>query len=76
MENQEPFDLDKTKEEGTIPEEIKQLAKERETSRQEKNWAKSDELRKKINSLGYEIKDTETGFKIQGYKKPSTYILC
>jgi len=58
------FELDKIKDEEIIPEEIKKLAVERETARQEKDWAKSDELRAKINSLGYEIKDTETGSKI------------
>lgn len=55
--------LDKIKEE-IIPQEIKELAKERENARVEKNWVKSDELREKINSLGYEIKDTESGSKI------------
>ena len=57
------LDLGKAEEE-IIPEEIKQLATERENARTEKNWSKSDELRKKINKLGYEIKDTETGTKI------------
>jgi len=57
------FDLDKIKKE-IVPEEIKQLVDEREKARAEKDWAKSDELRKKINSLGYEIKDTESGSKI------------
>lgn len=58
------FDLDKIKVEKIIPEEIKQLSDKREIARKEKDWAKSDELRKKINSLGYEIKDTDTGAKI------------
>jgi cysteinyl-tRNA synthetase len=60
------FGLDKIKAE-IIPDEIKKLVKDRELARQEKNWAKSDELRDKINSLGYEIKDTEGGYKV--YKK-------
>ncbi|MCX6754835.1 MAG: cysteine--tRNA ligase [Candidatus Nomurabacteria bacterium] len=47
-----------------IPENIKALAFEREKARADKDWSKSDELRKEINSLGYEIKDTETGTKI------------
>lgn len=60
------FGLDKIVEikEEIIPDEIKQLATEREKVRADKDWAKSDELRNKINSLGYEIKDTETGTKI------------
>ncbi|PJE73640.1 MAG: hypothetical protein COV02_01510 [Candidatus Terrybacteria bacterium CG10_big_fil_rev_8_21_14_0_10_41_10] len=47
-----------------IPEEIIKLTKEREVAREEKNFAKSDELRQKINEKGYEIKDTEGGCKI------------
>jgi cysteinyl-tRNA synthetase len=48
----------------TVPEEIKKLAEERETARKNKDFKKSDELRDKINSLGYEIKDTSEGQKI------------
>lgn len=40
-----------------IPKEILKLTKEREQARQNKNFKKSDEIRKKINSLGYEVKD-------------------
>ena len=47
-----------------IPEEILKLAEEREDARKNKNFKKSDELRKEINSLGYEIKDTAGGQKI------------
>jgi cysteinyl-tRNA synthetase len=47
-----------------IPKEIKKLAEEREEARQNKDFKKSDELRKEINSLGYEIKDTTEGQKI------------
>ncbi len=60
------FELDKITEEKeeTISEEIMILVSERENARIEKDWTKSDELRKKINTLGYEIKDTESGVKI------------
>ena len=47
-----------------IPEEILELAEEREQARKDKNFQKSDELRQEINSLGYEVKDTSTGQKI------------
>jgi len=57
------FELDKIKEE-IIPDEVLDLSKEREQARAEKDWTKSDNLRKKINSLGYEIKDTDSGSKI------------
>jgi cysteinyl-tRNA synthetase len=49
---------------GTVPKEIEKLAREREQARQNKDFQKSDELRTKINSLGYEIKDTDLGSKI------------
>ena len=50
--------------EEKIPKNIKLLVDEREQARLDKDFKKSDELRKKINSLGYEIKDTEAGPKI------------
>jgi cysteinyl-tRNA synthetase len=57
------LDLGKTEVE-IIPSEINELAKEREMARKEKDWGKSDELRKKINELGYEVKDTDSGTEI------------
>ena len=47
-----------------IPEEIGKLIKERENARADKNFKLSDELREKINSLGFDIKDTESGQKV------------
>jgi cysteinyl-tRNA synthetase len=47
-----------------IPEEIKKLAEEREEVRKNKDFKKSDEIRDKIISLGYEIKDNSDGYKI------------
>jgi cysteinyl-tRNA synthetase len=47
-----------------IPAEIIKIAEERELARQKKDFKKSDELRAKINSLGYEVKDTSSGQKI------------
>jgi cysteinyl-tRNA synthetase len=47
-----------------IPEEIKKLAEEREEARKNKDFKKSDELRNEINSLGYEVKDSSDGYKI------------
>jgi cysteinyl-tRNA synthetase len=47
-----------------IPEEIIELAEKREQARKNKDFKKSDELRKEINSLGYEVKDTTEGQKI------------
>ncbi len=47
-----------------IPKEILILVQEREEVRKNKNFKKSDELREKINSLGYEIKDSNTGQQV------------
>ncbi len=47
-----------------IPSEIIKLAKERQIAKSNKDYAKSDEIRNQIASLGYEVKDTEDGFKI------------
>jgi cysteinyl-tRNA synthetase len=47
-----------------IPEEVKKLLEEREEARKNKDFKKSDELRKEINALGYEIKDMADGQKI------------
>lgn len=49
--------------EEKIPEKIKRLVEEREEARHNKNFKKSDELRQKVNSLGYEVKDTKQGQK-------------
>ncbi len=47
-----------------IPEEVLLLAKKRQEARMEKDFALSDTYRDQINALGYEIKDTPTGFTI------------
>ncbi len=48
-----------------IPEEIQDLVEDREKYRQEKNFKKSDELRKKIENLGWLIEDTPQGQKLK-----------
>ncbi|MCE9585159.1 cysteine--tRNA ligase [Candidatus Nomurabacteria bacterium] len=47
-----------------IPEEIKKLAEERNMARINKDFQKSDDLRKQINDLGYEVKDLGENYKI------------
>jgi cysteinyl-tRNA synthetase len=47
-----------------LPEEVRNLVAEREAARTTKDWAKSDELRKQIETAGYTVKDTPTGAKI------------
>jgi len=44
-----------------IPTEIKKLVKKREDARKKKNWKEADELREKINKLGYVVEDTKEG---------------
>ncbi len=56
--------LNETAEEK-IPQEIVNLAEERKSTREKKDFQKSDDLRKKITSLGYSIEDIETGYKIR-----------
>ncbi len=48
-----------------IPDQVKQLVKERETARKTKNFSKSDEIRKQIADLGFEVEDTATGPKVK-----------
>ena len=44
-----------------LPDEIQKLVQEREGARQNNNWEKADELRKKIEESGFEVKDTDKG---------------
>ena len=47
-----------------IPQEVTQLANERENARRERNWKRSDELRQRISALGWEVRDTKDGAKL------------
>ena len=47
-----------------VPEEVQAIAKERWEARQSRDWAKSDELREKLASLGYAVKDSKTGYEL------------
>ena len=47
-----------------LPEEIIQIIEERKLARINKDWKKSDELRDKLISLGYTVKDTPNGMEI------------
>ena len=55
---------EKTKNEEEIPEEILKLVEQRKEARNNKDWAKSDELRDLINQKGYNVKDTKEGMEI------------
>ncbi|MBQ3413797.1 MAG: cysteine--tRNA ligase [Clostridia bacterium] len=47
-----------------IPQDIQELVNKRKIARENKDWAKSDELRDIIISKGYKIKDTKDGMEI------------
>ncbi len=50
--------------EASVPEEVKQIAEERKLARANKDWAKSDELREQLKSLGYAVKDSKEGYTL------------
>jgi cysteinyl-tRNA synthetase len=54
------LDLDKI-EHVEISEEVQQIINAREEARKQNDWNKSDELRNKLEELGYTIKDTDSG---------------
>ena len=47
-----------------IPEDIKAIAEERFLARQNKDWAKSDELRDVLSQKGYLVKDAKDGYTL------------
>ena len=51
-------------EEVEVPEAVLELLEARETAREEKNWARADEIRDEITALGYVIEDTPEGAKV------------
>ena len=66
MKNAENYLLEfKHEESEELPEEIKALVEERKQARAEKNWVKSDEIRDRIISLWYSIKDTKDGIIVK-----------
>lgn len=48
-----------------IPQDILDLAEQRKVARENKDWAKSDELRDIIQEKGYQVKDTKEGMEIK-----------
>lgn len=51
-----------------IPDEVQKLVEEREQARANKDFEKSDELRKKIQELGYTVEDSLSGVSIKPLK--------
>ena len=54
-----------TKKEDDLPAEIAALVQERAEARKNKDWARSDELRRQIVSAGYILEDTKQGQKVR-----------
>jgi cysteinyl-tRNA synthetase len=48
-------------EEVNVPKEVTDLVQERERARREENWSGADELRDRIEQLGFTVEDTEKG---------------
>jgi cysteinyl-tRNA synthetase len=48
-----------------IPVKIKKLADERQNSRKEKDWNRSDELRGELEKEGWIVKDTKEGYQLE-----------
>lgn len=51
------------KKETSLDKEIEGLIEQRETARQEKNWAVADEIRDRLKAMNIELKDTPMGVK-------------
>ncbi len=52
------------KKEGGVPDGVKAIAEERWAARRNRDWAKSDELRETLKSLGYSVKDGKEGYEL------------
>lgn len=48
-----------------VPEAVKELLRERELLRKARKYGQADQVRKKIEELGYEIQDTDTGTRVK-----------
>lgn len=48
-----------------VPDKVMKLVQEREKARSEKDFEKSDQLRKKIKELGFEVEDTPQGPQVK-----------
>ena len=58
------IDIDKQEEQKEIPQEISELLEQRRKARENRDWAKSDEIRDLISEKGYIVKDTKNGQEI------------
>jgi len=65
--NKDILEITGLKKESTmqVPDEVNEIIKLREEARNNKDFTKSDELRKQIEALGYEVMDTPEGQKVK-----------
>lgn len=47
-----------------ISDDAEKIKRERDEARKNKDWGKSDELRKKLEALGYKVEDTKDGTRV------------
>lgn len=47
-----------------VPAEVAALAEERWQAKKAKNWAVADEIRKKLDDMGYAVKDSKDGYSV------------
>jgi cysteinyl-tRNA synthetase len=60
------FGLDLLKNEKiSVPEEVRKLAEERWNAKKIKDFSRADELRKKIEALGFRVNDTLEGYEVR-----------
>lgn len=59
------FNIDVKEEVVEAPAKAKELAEERLQARNDKNWARSDELRDEIAELGWIVKDSKEGYSLE-----------
>ena len=52
-------------EDNQIPAEVQELLDQRAEARKSKNWALSDEIRNKLSDMGYVVKDSAQGQKLE-----------
>lgn len=50
--------------ESSVPHEVSELLDQRHMARENKEWAKSDEIRDKLKEMGYAVKDTSKGQQV------------
>jgi len=55
--------LEKQLEEEKVPKEVEELIREREEARKREDWKRADEIRKRIQELGYALEDTVEGVR-------------